>query len=105
MSSKILQHLSILGTQVKDKVTGFKGVAVSVSFDLYGCIQAVVSPEVGPDGKIPDSQWFDINRLEAIPRAKRAMPCPDFIEGRVAEGKQGAASKPPLPQMPKRRAV
>jgi hypothetical protein len=97
----LASHLAILGKQVKDKITGFKGVAVSVSFDLYGCIQVVVAPAVGQDGKIPDSAWFDIHRLEIL-RLKPAMPCPDFEAGAVAEGKHGPSCKPPFPKMPTR---
>lgn len=45
------KYLDILGHKVSDKVTGFNGVAVSVSFDLYGCIQVVVNPGLSSDGK------------------------------------------------------
>jgi hypothetical protein len=34
--------LKLLGTKVRDVVTGFVGIVTSVSFDLYGCVQAVV---------------------------------------------------------------
>ena len=99
--SLLASHLAILGKQVRDKVTGFHGVAVSVSFDLYGCIQAVVAPAVGQDGKVPEPFWFDISRLETLSQ-EPVMPCPNFDMGAVAEGKQGPARKPPLPKMPLR---
>jgi hypothetical protein len=57
------EHLALLGYRVRDKVTGFEGVVTSVSFALYGCVQAIVTPAAKED-KLPDSQWFDISRLE-----------------------------------------
>ena len=39
--ANILGHLELLGQKVEDKVTGFRGVVTTISFDLYGCIQAV----------------------------------------------------------------
>lgn len=38
MSVNLNKHMSILGLSVKDRVTGFKGIATVVGFDLYGCI-------------------------------------------------------------------
>ncbi len=90
----ITKHLSILGTHVKDRITGIEGVATSVSFDLYGCIQVIVHPGVDKDGKPREQCWFDIARLEITSRP-RAMPVPDFLQGPVAEGKKGPAEKPP----------
>lgn len=35
-------YFEILGHKVEDRVTGLKGVAESISFDLYGCVQVHV---------------------------------------------------------------
>ena len=35
-------HFELLGYKVKDSVTGFTGVVTSISFELYGCVQALV---------------------------------------------------------------
>lgn len=59
----ILKHFSILGHKVEDRVTGFKGVAATIAFDLYGCIQVVVNPGVDKEGKPREQGCFDINRL------------------------------------------
>jgi len=40
----IQKHLDLLGHKVTDRVSGFTGVVTSIGFDLYGCIQAVVTP-------------------------------------------------------------
>lgn len=91
---RIENHLKVLGFRAKDKVTGFKGVITSVSFDLYGCIQAVLNPGLDKDGKFGDQAWFDIARLQ-IENKIPVMPCPDFGNvGSPIDGKKGPAEKP-----------
>ena len=89
----IKSHLSILGKPVKDKVTGMKGIVSSVSFDLYGCIQVIVNPGLGKDGKPQDQLWFDIGRMEILSQTP-VMKQPDYDFGPISEGKKGAAEKP-----------
>lgn len=71
------EYLAILGKKVSDRVTGFQGVATSVSFDLYGCVQVVVSPEKDIAGKIPGADWFDHKRLFTISETP-VMDVPTF---------------------------
>ena len=81
---------------VQDKVTGFKGIVSSISFDLYGCIQAVVQPVVNAkDGKLENGKWFDVGRLK-ITGKKPIMKVPDFsaINSPVANGEKGPVEKP-----------
>lgn len=87
------RHLDLLGMKVEDKVTGFSGVVTSVSFDLYGCIQAIINPGSDKDGKIMESHWFDVSRL-VVKGDYPVMRRPNFQVGPVAEGDQGAAEKP-----------
>lgn len=68
---------TLLGLKVRDKVTRFSGVATSITFDLYGCIQAYVNPPQGKDGKIPDGAWFDTTRLEILSKSP-VMKQPSF---------------------------
>jgi hypothetical protein len=76
------KHLRLLGLKVKDRVTGYEGVVSSVSFDLYGCMQALLMPEF--QGKeTPDSRWFDANRLEVICDTP-VMDPPNFISEIIA---------------------
>ena len=86
------KYFDLLGRKVVCKVTGFKGVVASVSFDLYGCIQAVVVPP-SDSGKRSNGEWFDVGRLK-VKGSSRVMPVPDFDAGYVAQGKKGAAPKP-----------
>lgn len=78
-------HMKLLGFKVRDAVTGFEGVVESISFDLYGCVQAIVRP-VFEKEKAEESlkgHWFDTKRLVstsespvmAIPRFDAAVPC------------------------------
>lgn len=86
------KHFDKLGLQAEDKVTGFKGVVTTLSFDLYGCIQVVLTPRVAEDGKQPDGRWFDIARLEYL-SSTPVMPVPNYEYGHVAEGLQGCSDK------------
>ena len=89
------KHLNLLGLSVEDRVTKFRGVVASVCFDLYGCIQAVVNPGIGEDGKLQDSQWFDVNRLRVIDE-KPVMERPKFewTPETVSAGQKGPAERP-----------
>jgi hypothetical protein len=54
-----------LGYEVRDRVTGFAGVADSVCFDLYGCVQVSITPKCDDKDKERKSgYWFDVKRLE-----------------------------------------
>lgn len=92
-TTPVQKHLSILGHKVKDQVTQFEGVAASVCFDLYGCIQVALNPGMGKDGKLQDCVWFDINRLVVLSK-KPVMEVPNFDYGPVADGAKGPAEKP-----------
>lgn len=88
--------LKLLGHHVRDRVTGFEGIATSVGFDLYGCVQAIVTPikEKASD-KLADSHWFDEKRLEVLSK-EPVMAVPTFESGNVP----GGQIKPALPSAP-----
>ena len=81
------KYLAILGLKVRDKVTGFTGVATSVSFDLYGCVQVAVSQGLNKEGRLGDQFWFDEKRLETLTK-KPVMEVPSF------EAPPGPSDKP-----------
>ena len=68
-------------------------MVVSVSFDLYGCIQAAVQPRSKDGVERMESYWYDVPRLEVIGR-EPVMERPNFDMGYVAEGRKGPADKP-----------
>ena len=55
-----------LGQEVRDTVTGFKGIAVTRTEFLQGCKRVEVQPKVNKDGTIPDVACFDEPQLEVI---------------------------------------
>ncbi len=71
------EHLRLLGLRVQDRVTGFGGVCSSIFFDLYGCVQALVTPGLDKDGKFRDSVWFDTKRLVVL-NQEPVMMVPSF---------------------------
>lgn len=53
-----------LGERVKDCITGMTGVIMARSNFITGCDQYGISPtELTKDGKRPDWEYFDENRL------------------------------------------
>lgn len=95
-----MKYFDKLGFEARDRVTGFKGVISSLSFDLYGCICAVLTPTADPkESKIREGHWFDFKRLEFISK-KPVMEVPAFdlnIRGLATE--IGAAEKPLPPNV------
>lgn len=55
-----------LGDEVKDKVTGFQGIAVATHQYLQGCVRISIQPTIDKDGKMADSATFDEPQLELI---------------------------------------
>ncbi len=93
MSKDIMEHISLLGKKAKDIVTGVEGVVTSVSFDLYGCIQATLNRGINEKNEPYEQYWMDVCRLEILDD-KPVMQVPNYDRGYVAEGRQGSADKP-----------
>lgn len=55
-----------LGSKVKDKITGFQGVAIARYEWITGCVRYEVQPQKLKDGKPLDSSSFDEKRLEVV---------------------------------------
>jgi len=76
-----------LGDEVKDMVTGFKGIATSITTYINGCRRIGVQPPMGKDGKYPDAWHIDEPQLSIIKKQKVS----------VGEQKKGGpASNSPL---------
>ena len=65
-----------LGQKVKDKVTGFTGIAVAKCKFLNGCVQFHISPPVDKDGNERKDQWIDAAQLEIIDNGILSEPKP-----------------------------
>ena len=60
-----------LGSEVKSRISGYKGIVVSRSEHLNGCNRYLISPQkINKDGELPDSYWFDEHELEVTIKKK-----------------------------------
>ena len=58
------------GDQVKDQVTGFKGIVMAQTHYINGCIRYSVQPSMGKDlEKLPDQYYFDEAQLVLVKAA------------------------------------
>jgi hypothetical protein len=55
-----------LGDVVRDKVTGFEGVAIGVTTWLHGCRRITVQPRALKDGRPIEPLSFDEPQLEIV---------------------------------------
>lgn len=56
-----------LGDVVRDKISGFSGVATCRLDYLNGCVRWAVSPRILHEAKPVDAQYFDDEQLEIVP--------------------------------------
>lgn len=60
-----------LGLEVRDTITGYRGVVVAKTEWLNHCWRIMVQTRELKDGKPIDSVAFDVEQLEAVPDAAR----------------------------------
>jgi hypothetical protein len=58
-----------LGSEVRDRVTGFAGLAVAKTVWLGGNTLVMIEPTRLHDGKPVDSHSFDVDRVELVQKA------------------------------------
>ena len=56
----------MLGKKVRDKITGFEGIATAKVKYINGCIQYCVKPKIDSTGKMPDGEYIDVQQLDII---------------------------------------
>ena len=59
-----------LGMSVRDVITGLQGTATAYVHYISGCDQVLISLPLAADGKMPDAQWIDVQRLMVKPDNK-----------------------------------
>jgi len=64
-----------LGMEVQDKVSGFKGIAISIAKYLSGCDRVLVQPK-SVKNELPESQHFDITEMVIIGDGIYVPPAP-----------------------------
>ncbi|MBN1567917.1 MAG: hypothetical protein JXA73_08710 [Acidobacteria bacterium] len=94
MKSNLIDF-DLLGKEAEDKVTGFTGIVTSISYDLYGCVQAVLTPKYKENEKaeLQRGTWFDTKRLKVLDE-NPVIEIPDFNRP------PGGYEKPDFAQLP-----
>ena len=69
-----------LGSKVRDRITGFTGIAVSKHTYMNGCVRFSVAPPVGADNKLQDNQVFDIQQLEVLDQPEYVPLRPELAD-------------------------
>ena len=77
-----------LGSRVKDKISGFSGIAIGRTQWQWGCDRILIKPETLHEGKTIEAEWFDEPQVELVEEAK-----PDMIP-KIAD-KPGGPQKDP----------
>lgn len=62
-----MEGTEFFGHKVKDKITGFTGIATGFVQYISGCNQILICPGLDKDGKLAESHWFDEQRLLVFP--------------------------------------
>lgn len=83
----------LLGSEVRDKVTGLTGIAIARLEYLNGCVQYGIKPQtLDKDGKIRPSEYIDSQQLELVSDGISVKPeptgGPSTDEPREAPGPQ-----------------
>ncbi|RJQ58023.1 MAG: hypothetical protein C4530_11460 [Desulfobacteraceae bacterium] len=86
-----------LGDEVKDRVTGYKGIAVAHTRYLQGCDRFSVQASVDKDGKVPDWQSFDAPQLDVVKSGKVKSQFDEAVDGSPKKP-GGPAKYIPLPK-------
>ncbi len=55
-----------MGQRVRDKISGFKGIAVARTTYLNGCDRISVQAKVNNDGEVPEVESFDEPDIESL---------------------------------------
>lgn len=81
-----------LGSEVKDTLTGFRGIAVCRTTWLHGCARIGIQPQETKDGKVLEIEHLDEPRIKVIKEPEEGafgMPTEDDrASGRVTGGPQ-----------------
>ena len=59
-----------LGDEVKDGITGFRGIVTCISQWLNGCVRCAVQPQKLEKGVPIGEKWIDVAQLEIIKQTK-----------------------------------
>lgn len=80
-----LSYNAKLGDLVRDRISGYEGIAVAVCSYLQGCDRMTVQPKVKEDGVLPEAKSFDAPDLEVLKRSAVSYD-KSFAERRMTGG-------------------
>lgn len=80
------QRTISLGSKVRDRVTGFEGIATTRSSHISGCDTYWVTPGLTKEGKPGDSQAFDVNRLDVLKTGAIELHVDTEVSGVISAG-------------------
>lgn len=87
-----------LGDEVKDKITGFSGIAVARTLWITGCDRITVRPRtLKKEGGVLDVETFDDGQLTIV--KKHALVLSD-VQAPKKEKRGGPGSNPTKPSNP-----
>lgn len=58
------------GQEVRDVISGFKGIITGKCDYISGCEQYLVQPKGKTSDKKPESIWFDVDRLKLVSKKR-----------------------------------
>jgi hypothetical protein len=93
MKNSNSDHVVELGDLVQDRVSGFTGIATSLTEYLNGCRRVQISPKVKDDNSLDNERYFDEPQLKVI--ESQAFK-------RVENSSEGARPGGPRPDTPAR---
>ena len=64
--SELPKDFDLMGKEVIDRITGFKGMVMGICYYLTGCVMVGVQPQINKDGKLARDEWFAVSRIKVI---------------------------------------
>jgi hypothetical protein len=74
LNPKRKSEMFTLGQRLRDRVSGFEGIATGRLQYLNGCVQYLLRPKIGADGKTIDGEWFDDQQIEFVDEGITVAP-------------------------------
>jgi len=84
-----------MGVEVKDRVTGLRGIITGKTEYINGCVQWLVKPPVDKDGKLVDGCWIDTIQLEVVSQGITEPETDNTTKDHVKEGPGGPSTDAP----------
>lgn len=79
-----------IGSKAKDRISGFVGIVVAITYWLNGCVRITIAPQELREGKPIESQTFDQEQVQLVELPAIAAPTvqiggPSIAPKRIAD--------------------